>query len=223
MVRTNWPRRGATVLAVCCLLVTGFAGVGSAQTTPTEIDGCTTIDEPGRYVLTGDATDGSPDACVDIQSDDVVLDGDGNEIVGNDTGENGTAAVGVADASNVTVRNVTVRNWSAGVRLTNVSEGTASGVTASENGDGAVVYDSTDTTLTNSTLTDNADDGIDAADSNGLVVADTILTGNGDRPIELTNTTNVSIQSANATAGEIDGTPDGDTPDAETPTATGAT
>lgn len=201
MVSNTWP---AVAFVVCCLLATGFVGVGSAQPAATELDGCTTIDEPGRYVLSGDVTEGSGDVCLDIQSDDVVLDGDGAVVAGNASAESVGISVGTDDGvSNVTVSNVTVRDWSTGVRWTNVSDATLTDSTVTDNaGDGVVVNDSTDSTLTNNTVTDNGDDGIDVTDVEGLVVADNTLSGNAGLPIEVTNATDVQIESANGTASD---------------------
>jgi parallel beta-helix repeat protein len=211
MVSNTWP---AVALAVCCLLATGLVGVGSAQTTATELNSCTTIEEPGRYVLTDDVTSSSGGVCIDIRADDVVLDGNGAVVAGNASADNATDSVGISvgtgdELSDVTVSNVTVRDWSTGVRWTNVSDGTLIDSTVTANtGDGVVINDSTDATLTNNTVTDNGDDGIDVTDVDGLVAADNTLSGNGGLPIEVTNATEIQIESTNGAAnGSGDATP----------------
>lgn len=89
-----------------------------------EIDSCTTIDQPGRYELTGNITNSNEDPCLEIRSSDVVLAGHGHTIAG--TGENKSGygmSIGSswdADSeklSNVTVQNLTVTDWSTGIDL----------------------------------------------------------------------------------------------------------
>ena len=81
--------RTFTVLGVVVLLTVvpfGYAGVdvdGSANRLQTDsIESCTTITEPGRYVLAANITDSSEDACIRIETSDVVLDGRGHTIDG---------------------------------------------------------------------------------------------------------------------------------------------
>ncbi|WP_225333454.1 right-handed parallel beta-helix repeat-containing protein [Halomicrobium urmianum] len=78
----------ASVLLVASVVGLGWAATGAAaaQETeaaqgPTEIDACTTITEPGSYVLAADL-EGANGTCIEIASDDVVLDGNGHAIAG---------------------------------------------------------------------------------------------------------------------------------------------
>lgn len=96
------------------------------------IDGCTVIDEPGRYELTGNVTAESAEYCIRITASNVTFDGNGYTVDGVN-GESGTVGIlvgaraetslGWAPAEtaqgleNVTVRTVRVVDWAAGIRL----------------------------------------------------------------------------------------------------------
>ena len=205
----------AVVLAAVCLLGAGPASAGGAQATQaaTPIDSCTTIDDPGQYVLTQDIENSSAAVCIDIQSDNVTFDGGGNLVEGNlsrdaiESAANGTApgtrvGVGVNVApdervSNVTVRNVTTTNWFHGVRSENVSNGTTSNVTAQSNGAGLVVENrSNGNRITASEASGNAVDGVAINESNDTRLARNNATGNADDGIDI-NAADGVVVSAN--------------------------
>src|SRR6056297_3184808 len=100
------------------------------------IESCTTITDPGRYVLTADVTDSEADNCIRIRSADVIIAGRGHRIDG--VGAFGTAGV-VARSNtdrpleNVTVRNVTVTDWDDGIRYIDIVDGAVVGTTTSNN------------------------------------------------------------------------------------------
>ena len=103
--RTTSGRRTA-ILALVILLGTvvpagtvagepaGTAPIaGTATTAPTEIGGCTTIDEPGEYVLTADVENGSvtrPDsglgACIAVRTSDVTVHGRNHTVAAGASG-----------------------------------------------------------------------------------------------------------------------------------------
>lgn len=120
------------------------------------VDSCTTIDEPGTYVLTGDVKNGGntaiSQACIEITADDVTLDGDGHHLDGR--GESHTKGINVVDAENVTVRNVSVDDWHAGVR---VAEGSATvrNVETYSNTYGVRLENVSGVAVENSTIRDN--------------------------------------------------------------------
>lgn len=122
--------------------VGGFAGTVATQEEATEINTCTEINTPGNYVLGSDLEPESPDqwensdACLRINSSDVVLDGNGHSINGSTvSSENDSTSVAFARGiqvhdestvdhddpaawlSNVTVRNVTLAYWGSSVHL----------------------------------------------------------------------------------------------------------
>lgn len=163
-------RRSRTLVAVVVLVVATAAGgatlIGNTegQSEPTRIETCTTISEPGTYVLTKDIENGGSDGgfayisetCIQIASDDVVFDAQGHTIDGygiSDTTGIGTAAG--AELSDVTVKNARVKDWNRGVYLGNTDGATVQNVNASDNSFGVFVENARDTTVRDSTVTGN--------------------------------------------------------------------
>lgn len=159
------------------LASSGLAGgIGTLETQQdaTEIDSCTTITDPGRYVLTDDIQDTDADTCIDIRASDVVLDGNGSTIDSNLTESdfegfqeevetNGTfpwedrwARIGIAVTgpeapSNVTVQNVEVSEWFFGIYAANrTAQVSVQNVTSRNNADGISFYNAEDVTVTDS-------------------------------------------------------------------------
>ena len=133
----------------------GFAAPGGsggiAPEGPHEVSACTTIDDPGRYVLTTDL-ESETDACLEVVADDVVLDGGGHVIVGDLVQGSTAIAVGslgegTGPVRNVTVRNVTVENWVFGVVYTDVDGGRLADVRTFHNIEAVTITDSTDVTV----------------------------------------------------------------------------
>jgi len=196
MVPSTRILTGTVTLAVVCLLLVGLTGVGGAQSTAdaTQGDSCTTIDEPGQYVLTEDIENSSEAVCIDIQSDNVTFDGNGHLVEGNLSratieeaagGEAPRTRVGVGvnvrtdeRVSNVTVRNVTTTSWFHGVLSENVTDGTTSGVTATDNGGGIIYDNSSGVTVANSTSSDNVILGIIIDSRAGVPNADNRIVDN---------------------------------------------
>ena len=119
-MRLRGPLTRASVVTIVALLVLGTAAAGvpgnvtghvaaQAPDDPTPIASCTTITEPGEYVLTQDlAANGSADACIRIDViGTVVIDGQGHSVEGGIDAENDSA-----DETDVTLalelRNATV-------------------------------------------------------------------------------------------------------------------
>lgn len=91
------------------------------------IDSRTTVTEPGRYELVEDIREGGgtpiSDACLRIQSSDVVLDGAGHTVDGHGVSDTVGIAIGSDTAlENVVVTNVTLSDWEHGVYVDGVSE-----------------------------------------------------------------------------------------------------
>lgn len=145
---------------------------------PRSIDSCTTITEPGRYVLTADVTDSEVDTCIIIRSDDVVLTGRNHRIDG--VGRFGTAGL-VARSNtdraleNVTVRNVTVTDWDDGIRYISVVDGAVAGTTVANNRVGLSLLDARDNRLAGNVARSNRLRGISLFESsaNNTVVNNT--------------------------------------------------
>ena len=108
-----------------------FGAVEQGTAAAQAVDGCTTVDEPGRYTLTSDVRNATVDTCIRVTADDVTLDGAGHAVDG--VGAFGSAGVLVTAGSNVTVRNVTATDWDDGVRFTGISGATVANTTTARN------------------------------------------------------------------------------------------
>ncbi|MFB6164864.1 MAG: right-handed parallel beta-helix repeat-containing protein [Haloarculaceae archaeon] len=207
MSRTSVIAAGVAALLATSLVVAGAPGgtallSGTARASePTEIGNCTTIDQPGTYVLTSDVRQNGSDAarndtehgvvydpgsgspCLNVTASDVVIRGQGHSLTGNARQPDsqypepiGTAPAGVRvhrGRSNVTVRNLTVRNFGTGVNYTGVSGGRIDDVRATQ-GTWGIVLDSTDgVTVADSNASDQYfGGGLSVVDAEGTHVVD---------------------------------------------------
>lgn len=200
------------VVLVLMLAVLAYGGVQVIQLTgidpasaqdPTRIDSCTMITNPGRYVLTTDIESSEADRCIQIKSDDVVLDGGDHAI--NGVGAFGSAGVRVEGTANVTVRNANVTSWDDGIRYISVKNGTIENTTTAHNRVGHTLLNSSGTTVSNNIATRNAVYGISLqeASSNNTVTNNT-ATSNSMFGIHLVRAgvTNNTIASNTASSNE---------------------
>jgi parallel beta-helix repeat protein len=138
-----------------------------------EITDCTTIDEPGEYVLSDDLSS-STDYCLLIYAEDVTIDGQGHTLSGDGTGKGI-----VVDADGLTVRNLTVTNFEDGIYSTDIGGHKTtledSVVTANETGVELTRVSEFD--VDNSIITDNGTGIADTAGSQ-IAVAQSTLTRN---------------------------------------------
>lgn len=141
------------------------------ETGPTTVSTCTTITQPGEYVLTVDVENASPTrprtglgACIEIRADDVTFGGGNHTVAAGPGGSPGVVGVlvsprtrargasfpgvlvgGADPRSNVTVRNLTTRRWGAGVAVRGATGATLRNVSAVNNlGDGFFVENAPD-------------------------------------------------------------------------------
>ncbi|WP_192498315.1 right-handed parallel beta-helix repeat-containing protein [Halorussus halophilus] len=193
---------------------------------PTEIDSCTTINDPGRYVLTTDIEDSDANVCIDIQSSEVYFDANGHTIDGARTDEvlNESAqgpipsptsvAVGVGvdvpgSLSNVTVTDVTATRSVFGVYATDLTDLRVENTTASTNGYGIFVNNSSDSTVAHTAALDNFADGIDVnslrgRQVTGITVTDSVALRNRYEGIAVWNASHsVVADSVAAENGEV--------------------
>lgn len=204
-------RAGGRAL-VSLLLVAALAGVPVASATatapPTQVGSCTTIDEPGRYVLTGDITNSSGGRCLHVRASDVVLDGQGHTV---NTG--GAAAISVnasGPLANVTVRDVRVTGARVGVEVDNVVDARVVGVEAEQNGVGILLYGTRTAAVRDGTASANNVAGVGVRDGTGTLVENVTTRGNirtsfGDPAgIALYGTTEATLRN-NDIAEEYDG------------------
>ncbi|MFB6233364.1 MAG: right-handed parallel beta-helix repeat-containing protein [Haloarculaceae archaeon] len=139
---------GIAVLAVLALaLAAGPAAAG------TDVSGCTTIDSAGTYNLTTDVTNDSASTCINITTNDVILDGEGHVLDGSDTDSSSYGVEVAGVSSNVTVRDVNVTRWDDGVHLrSTASQVTVTNSIAHDNGNSGIYVDGDSNTLTENTV-----------------------------------------------------------------------
>ncbi len=140
-------------------------------TGPTTVSTCTTITQPGEYVLAADVANASPTrpptglgACIEIRADDVTFRGGNHTVAAEPGGAPGVVGVlvsprtrargasfpgvlvgGADPRSNVTVRNLTTTRWGAGVAVRGTTGATLRNVSAVNNlGDGFFVENAPD-------------------------------------------------------------------------------
>ncbi|QCD67067.1 hypothetical protein GBQ70_02905 [Halomicrobium sp. ZPS1] len=145
-------------LVVLALVVAAAVpGVVGSQTA--SIDECRTIEQSGTYELSGaiEATD--VDRCLEIRSDDVVVEGNGHTLAGGDRDE-GTVGIHVGGSENVQIQNVVVTGWDTGLHAAAADGATISGVTAVENTDGIEIVGSDGVTLNGPTARANTERGL---------------------------------------------------------------
>ncbi len=131
----------------------GGGGVGAIN-----ISSCTTISEPGTYVLNTSILDSSASSCIDIVSNDVIFDGAGYTIDGVDAWitygvyvYNSTMAL-----TNVTVKNLIVIDWGSGIYYKNAAGGSIiNNIANSNQNSGIELFDSSNHILTNNTANSN--------------------------------------------------------------------
>ena len=167
---------------------------GEAEDGVTEIDSCTAITEPGRYVLSenltdAEATDGedvpayvaNASACIWIRSDDVTLDGNGYLVGGPDAAEQPADAP--VNESDEVVQNDTT--FSAGVAVVPTSEDqtlenvTVANLTATDWYGGVLIANATASTVAGVTASENAFAGVTMYDVADSTVVNTTASDNG--------------------------------------------
>lgn len=107
-----------TSLAAIILLILLTAGNAFAAK---PVDSCSTISGPGDYILTMDIMNSSETNCININSNDVILDGAGYTIDGVDAAN--STGVYVIGKTNVTVEHLKVTDWNTGIYYQDVTYG----------------------------------------------------------------------------------------------------
>lgn len=127
-----------------------------AAAEPEPIDGCTTITEPGRYVLANDITRQgtiTSGTCIEIRASDVTLDGDGHAFTG--LGTSNSTAIYAVGVENVVVRDIRIADWHRAVNYRRVSNGEIRNVEVESSAYGVTLAESDGVTLTDSTISGN--------------------------------------------------------------------
>ncbi|MGA1874761.1 MAG: hypothetical protein ACMUIA_04060 [bacterium] len=151
-------------IAAISLSAFGMEGwIEIRQTSSTTFPIC--IDRPGNYVLLSNLMMSKPAVpCILITADDVILDLQGQNLIGPDGGEKyeGSAGIQVSGNTNITVKNGTVKGFFYGVCLSGGNHEIAC-INACGNNTGIKAEFST---VTHCTGNDNVSQGIEAKDCN---------------------------------------------------------
>ncbi len=219
MIKTNTDRkrrshrnriRVLTAIGLTLLVVTSvLAGIGtfpvqSAQAAPTQVSSCTTITQPGTYVLTEDILQSGNDTCIEIDADDVDFDGDGHLITGEQVagipeGRPRTNAVAADNQTNVTVHNVEIGEWwYYGVHYTNVDDGTVRDATITGTNNGVEFDANDDGTVSNVTIRVGLLSGVVLDETTDTIVSDVHSIKNNKRGIRLFDSDNNTLRDVTA-------------------------
>lgn len=154
---------------------------GTGDDDRTVITECTTITEPGTYVLGDDLEAEADEACIVVRADDVLLDGRGRTI----SGPARTEGVGVLvqppagdPIANVRITNLVVEDLNGGIVFDNVTDGLVMNVTsqmATISGTSFLVLESHQNQFVDNTI-ERGGAGIWARDSN-----ENVFVGNSTR------------------------------------------
>lgn len=205
-------RTSLTVLVSVALLASAVATVitpvAGLQEDVTQVDDCTTITEPGRYVLGSDILGGGKDnftfisqSCLVVESDDVVLEGRGHQVDGTGvTDTTGIAVVGTSNdtVENVTIKNVTLTDWNQGIVAQRADGVSVRNVTLADNAYGMAAEQSTGVSVTRSTVRDNLIGVYEDGGSNVTQLTGTSFDGNyaGDAVSDADNSSRQTVASS---------------------------
>lgn len=212
-------RRNHGVLLVLGVLVLAALGLGpsvasgAAQASGggnvTAISACTTIDEPGTYVLTRDLEAGETNPCVRIVgTDSVVVDGDGHTIGSARVG------VGVRGSTNVVLRHLEVRRagltgilvWgSERVEIRGNAVVNATGEDHGFQNNSIHVWESTEVEIENNTIVDAANDGVYAGRASRVTIRSNTIENVSDRGVIVLESTNVTVDGNDVANPDTDG------------------
>ncbi|WP_458189702.1 right-handed parallel beta-helix repeat-containing protein [Haladaptatus sp. NG-WS-4] len=125
---------------------------------PTPIENCREINEPGRYVLTGDfgGAAGLASGCLEVNANNVTINGSGHKILGRGVTDTTGILVGEKrSVTNVTIHSVRVERWNRAIHVTNTTNATIRDVTTVRSTEGINVWNSTRVSVENSWVTNN--------------------------------------------------------------------
>ncbi|WP_101294256.1 right-handed parallel beta-helix repeat-containing protein [Halegenticoccus soli] len=172
MVPAKVPSGKRKRVALGLLFVLALLSIGSVVTShdypsgsddsdpgnATPITQCTTITEPGRYVLAEDLGDGTglSASCITISSSHVTLDGADRTVGGGGVSDStGILVSHPRSVTNVTVHSLTVTDWNRGIHVRNASDVSVRGVNASHNAEGIAFWNASRSSVTDSIAEQN--------------------------------------------------------------------
>ncbi len=191
-------------------------GMVDAQATvdgldPYNVTGCVKITSSGRYELRENFTNGARGACIDVESSDVTIDGNGHTIDGG-AASLSAFRIGVEvfgsfqqPYSNVTVRNLTTTNSYYGVVYDNVTASGVENVTATDGGIGFYTYNATNTTFRNVSTVNETYGFWTYRYTDGVTIADGTFTGSDHTGVYVSEAANVTLDGVTATNSGDDG------------------
>ena len=165
------------------------------------INECTDITTPGHYYLTGNIS--SSGTCIRIMADNVVLDGNGYYVLGeNQSSTYGVLISGSKDnpVKNVVIKNLGAKYWTAGIYMWYTENSQIINSSAFLNKAGIMLFRSHNNTLSGNTVKYycgflvGSEDGIILIDSNGNLVEGNLISYNGGDGISLSNSSNNIIR-----------------------------
>lgn len=196
------PNRRSRSVAVSTLVLTlclSLSAVGVATTAldgadPVELDDCTTLSEPGQYVLTTDLHTNEGD-CIVIRADGVTVDGGGHVIRGGDgIGGAGVVVPEGETITDLTVRDLRLQSFAAGVRLRAVTDATLRNVTAERNHVGVGVSNASGVVVSETTLAENGGAGLLVVDSRDVALRRSEARSNGGAGVVFETTVGPTVE-----------------------------
>lgn len=177
------------------------------DTSPSEIASCTEITSSGTYELASDLEPTTPavngetsGACIRIAASDVVLEGNGNAVIG--TGREETVGILVANTEQISAENVTIRNlraerWANGIRIgfkgaqgdadledVTVTENTRNGIDVTYGGSA---------TIEAVEANRNDNNGIAVSEGTTDLISNVTANGNGGSGLSLSETREITV------------------------------
>jgi parallel beta-helix repeat protein len=160
----RWTR--VWLAALVLVVLVGVSMTGSAVGLQ-EVDSCDTLDtQDETYVLNQSITNSTTDTCLEVTQDNIVLDGDGFGVDGENK-TTGSVGVFVDSASNVTVKNLdNVTRWETGIKYDRSSGGEITNNVVENNSQNGIFLDGP---LEENDLTENT---VSFNDLNGIVLGE---------------------------------------------------
>ncbi len=128
-----------------------FGGCGINETLTVSIyniSECMIIASPGVYSLSIDLTT-SENSCIEVRSDNVMIDGDGYEIA---SVSGGIGGIWVENTSNLTISNLILKGWKTGIHLKNISQVSLQGLVLKDGSRGLDIRNCNDVDIDNVSL-----------------------------------------------------------------------
>lgn len=176
---------------------------------PYNVTTCVEINSPGRYELQANITSNVDSACIDIESSNVTLDGNGYTVDRMDSSwlefRIGVQAYGSYDDpfTNVTVTNLTVTNAAYGVAYDNVTASSLDNVTVENGRVGFYTWNATNTTFRDVGTVDANYGFWTYRRTDGVTIADADFSGSNVTGLYVSRSANVTVDAATVTdAGE---------------------